>query len=42
MNVEHNPLVDSNDVILPPLHIKLGILENFVKLIDKDGLAFHY
>ena len=29
-------------VILPALHIKLGLMKNFVKALDKNGEAFHY
>ena len=41
-SVAHNPLVDANKVLLPPLHIKLGLMKNFVKALDKDGAAFKY
>ena len=30
-NVKYKPLVDPKRVILPPLHIKLGLMKNFVK-----------
>ena len=33
-NVQHQPLVSSTRVLLPPLHIKLGLMKNFVKAID--------
>ncbi|XP_053968164.1 uncharacterized protein LOC128869618 [Anastrepha ludens] len=39
-NVSSKPLVDSNDIILPPLHIKLGLMKNFVKAMDKTGKGF--
>lgn len=41
-NVSNTPLVDSQKVILPPLHIKLGLMKNFVKAMDKEGRAFSY
>ena len=41
-NVQNNPLVDPQKVLLPPLHIKLGLMKNFVKAINKNGTAFHY
>lgn len=41
-NVKHVPLVDPSDVILPPLHIKLGLMKNFVKAMDKEGEGFAY
>ena len=30
-NVKHPPLVGSSKILLPPLHIKLGLIKNFVK-----------
>lgn len=41
-NVEHAPLVDPSKVILPPLHIKLGLIKNFVKKLKPDGKGFLY
>ncbi|KAI6647100.1 hypothetical protein LOD99_8937 [Oopsacas minuta] len=41
-NVIQEPLVDSNDVLLPPLHIKLGLMKNFVKALPKDCGSFLY
>lgn len=41
-NVKYVPLVNSNKVLLPPLHIKLGLMKNFVKAMDKDGEGFAY
>jgi hypothetical protein len=41
-NVVHNPLVDAAKVFLPPLHIKLGLVKNFVKAMKKDGFVFLY
>ena len=37
-----NPLVDMNKVLLPPLHIKLGLMKNFVKALHKNGAAFQH
>ena len=34
--------MDPKDVLLPPLHIKLGLLKIFVKGMNKDGQAFRY
>ena len=36
------PRVDSTDVLLPPLHIKLGLMKNFVKALNREGQAFKY
>ena len=41
-NIKFEPLVDSNLVILPPLHIKLGLIKQFVKALDKEGNCFKY
>ena len=37
----NEPLVDRKDIILPPLHIKLGIMKQFIKALDRDGDCFH-
>ena len=39
---KENPLVDMNKVLLPPLHIKLGLMKNFVKALHKNGAAFQH
>lgn len=39
-NLKFEPLVDAHKIILPPLHIKLGLIKNFVKALPKDGAAF--
>lgn len=36
-NVEYTPLIDPEKVILPPLHIKLGLVKNFVKKLEPHG-----
>ena len=41
-NVAHEPLVDPAKIFLPPLHIKLGLMKNFVKAMDKEGKGFRY
>jgi hypothetical protein len=40
-NVVYDPLVDAAKVFLPPLHIKLCLLKNFVKAMKKDGPVFY-
>lgn len=40
LNVLRQPLVDSQKVLLPPLHIKLGLVKQFVKALDFGGDAF--
>ncbi|KAL4705358.1 hypothetical protein ACJJTC_006844 [Scirpophaga incertulas] len=39
-NVINEPLVPFEKIILPPLHIKLGLMKNFVKALPKDGPGF--
>lgn len=39
-NILYQPLVDSRKIIIPPLHVKLGIVKNFIKALDRDGDAF--
>ena len=41
-NVIAEPLVDRSKIIFPPLHIKLGLMKQFVKALDKDGECFKY
>jgi len=41
-NIKAKNLVDPKDVLLPPLHIKLGIIKQFVTKLDKDGATFNY
>lgn len=41
-NIKYQPLVDRNKILLPPLHIKLGLMKNFVKAMDKNGKGFQY
>lgn len=41
-NQAYAPLVDSNKILLPPLHIKLGLIKQFVKALPKDSPAFLY
>lgn len=41
-NVIAKPLIDRTNILLPPLHIKLGLMKNFVKAMDKNSNAFLY
>ena len=41
-NVEWEPLVDPRNVLMPPLHIKLGLMKQFVTTRDKESAAFKY
>ena len=39
-SLKENPLIFMNKVLLPPLHIKLGLMKKFVKALHKNGAAF--
>ncbi|GBO11472.1 hypothetical protein AVEN_174035-1 [Araneus ventricosus] len=41
-NEENEPLVASEKILLSPLHIKLGLMKNFVKEMDCGGSGFQY
>ena len=36
-NIQHTPLVNPDKVLMPPLHIKLGLMKNFVKAMAKQN-----
>lgn len=39
-NIKYDKLVEPENIFLPPLHIKLGIMKQFVKSLPKDGETF--
>ena len=41
-NMSHPALVDTSNMILPPLHIKQGLMKQFVKVLNKEGACFKY
>lgn len=41
-SVINNPLVPASKIVLPPLHIKLGIIKNFIKALDPEGVAMKH
>ena len=41
-NIIHQPLVERQNVILPSLHIKLGLMKQLVKALNKECAAFTY
>ena len=41
-NVIEEQLVSRDKIIFPPLHIKLGLMKQLVKALDKDGDCFAY
>jgi len=42
MNVENKPLVEPSKVLLPSMHLKLGLMKNFVKAMNQGEAAFTY
>ena len=42
LNVLAPPLVERSKIVFPPLHIKLGIMKQFVKALEKDSDCFKY
>jgi len=42
MNVENQPLVEPSKILLPPMHLKLGLMKNFVKAMNQEESAFTY
>ena len=41
-NIINELLVNRDHIVLPPLHMKLGLMKQFVKALDKDGNCFNY
>jgi len=41
-NVLHKPSIKTSKVLPPPLHIKLGLMKNFVKALNVKGPALMY
>ena len=41
-NIRSQPLVKQDKILMPPLHIKLGLIKQFVKALDPNSEAFHY
>ncbi|KAK4882730.1 hypothetical protein RN001_006049 [Aquatica leii] len=41
-NIINPPLVSRDKIILPPLHIKLGFMKQYVKALNKTGPCFEY
>ncbi|GBM82278.1 hypothetical protein AVEN_44365-1 [Araneus ventricosus] len=41
-NVIHDSLVPKENIYLPPLYIKLGLINQFVKAMDKTGDRFNF
>ena len=39
-NIIHQPLLEREKIIFPPLHIKLGLMKQFVKVRNMEGDCF--
>ncbi|QQP31526.1 Uncharacterized protein FKW44_025149 [Caligus rogercresseyi] len=37
-NIIHEPFVDREKILIPPLHLKLGLMKQFTRALDKDGV----
>ena len=42
MNVENQPLVELSKILLPSMHLELGLMKNFVKAMNQEEAAFTY
>ena len=42
MNVENQPLVEPSKILLPSMHLKLGLMTNFVKTMNQGEATFTY
>jgi hypothetical protein len=42
INVENEPLVEPSKILLPAMHLKLGLMKNFVKATNQEEAAFTY
>ena len=42
MNVENQPLVEKSKILLPSMHLKLGITKHSVKNMNQEEAAFTY
>ena len=42
MNIINKSLIPREKILLPPLHIKLGLMKQFVRALDKEGPCFKY
>jgi hypothetical protein len=40
MNVENQPLVEPSTILLPSMHLKLGLMEKFVKAMNQEEASF--
>ena len=41
-NVQSHPLVETNKILFPPLHIKLGVLKHLLKAMNIEDSVFYF
>ena len=41
-NLKYTPMINSKNILLPPLHIILGLIKAFVRAMNHNGAAFVY
>ena len=41
-NIQAQPLVERSKIVFPPLHIRLGVMKQFIKALNKEGAFFKY
>jgi hypothetical protein len=41
-NVKNKSLVEIHKILMPPLHIKLGLIKQFIKALDKNSTTMQY
>ena len=41
-NIINEPLVEREKILIPLLHVKLGLMKQFTRALDKDGRCFNY
>jgi len=42
MNLENQPVVEPSKILLPTMHLKLGVMKNFLKAMNQGEAAFIY
>jgi len=40
--VDNQSLVEPSKILLPSMHLKLGLMKNFVKAMNQEEVAFTY
>ncbi|QQP57620.1 Uncharacterized protein FKW44_002666, partial [Caligus rogercresseyi] len=41
-NIIHEPFVDGEKILIPPLHFKLWLMKQFTRALEKGGRCFSY